>query len=144
MFPWRCTALPDAVTSGGASGGAFVRSSAIAGWPDSVAIVAGVLPSGFFASRLAPFSRRSFTVSGLFSAAAIMRGVHPLEITAFGSLPMASITEQMDVWPAWAAAKSIEDPEDLSESSNEASRFLQGSWLGFSRHPCEPQSVMTV
>src|SRR5882762_4397691 len=113
----------------------------MAGWPDSAAIVAGVLPSGFFASRLAPLSNRSFTVSGLFPAAAIMRGVHPVEIAAFGSLPMAIMIEQMEVSPASAAANSMEDPADFSEPSNEASLCLQGAWSRCSRHPFASQSA---
>src|SRR5258705_8981778 len=70
-----------------------------------------------------------------------MRGVHPVEIAAFGSLPMAIRTEQMDVSPASAAANSMDDPSDFSEPSKEASLFLQGSWSTFSRHPPEPHSV---
>src|SRR5262245_9682796 len=38
----------------------------------------------------------------------------------------------------------MDDPEDFSEPSKEASRFLQGSWVGSCGHPCAPQSVMTV
>src|SRR6185436_15491268 len=34
--------------------------------------------------------------------------------------------------------------DDFSEPSNEASRFLHRSWLGFAGHPCERQSVITV